>query len=130
MENINLFEVLDKEEIKKIEKSLAICLIRLGVNVEVSLSESKTYDGRPLVKVKTTEFQSIPVIYKSIRIEGYGILKKDEKGDNVFRLRLPLSYYFNYFGGGSNGVDLGVCSFTIFSKYNHVICEGLELRDF
>ena len=128
-ENISLYDVIDVSDVEGIKKSLKIMTSRLGINVDFYLNEKEIYDGRLVVSVKSTEFQTMPVIYKSIHIEGSGFLVRDNDKEDVLHLSIPLSYHFDYFNGGTNGVDIGVCKFVIFTETKRVICNGLTLTD-
>ena len=128
-ENISLYDVIESSDVEGIEKTLKIIVSRLGLNVDFYLNEKEIYDGRLMVSVKSTEFQTMPVIYKSIHIEGSGFVIRDTDKEGVLHLSIPLSYHFNYFNGGTNGVDIGVCKFLIFADTKRVICNGLTLKD-
>lgn len=128
-ENISLYDVIEASDVEGIEKSLKIIVSRLGINVDFYLNEKKIYDGRLMVSVKSTEFQTMPVIYKSINIEGSGFVVRDTDKQDTLHLSIPLSYHFDYFSGGTNGVDIGVCKFVIFTDTKRVICNGLTLTD-
>ena len=97
----------------------------MGIHVkEVFITEKRIYDGRLLVEVKTTEFQTVPTMFKSVRVEGEGLINEDDK---VFRLPLSLSFMWDCWDGGRNGVDLGLCRFTIYKGYKDVFCEGMNI---
>lgn len=128
-ENINPYDVINTSGIEIMKKSLKIIVSRLGINVDFDLSKKKIYDGRFMVSVRSTAFQTMPVIYKTICIEGSGLLVRDTDKENILYLNIPLSYHFDYFGGGTNGVNLGVCKFIIFADTKRVVCNGLTLSD-
>jgi hypothetical protein len=128
-ENINPYDVINTSGVEVIKKSLKIIVSRLGINVDFDLSKKKIYDGRFMVSVKSTAFQTMPVIYKSICIEGSGLLIRDTDKEGILYLSIPLSYHFDYFGGGTNGVNIGVCRFIIFADTKRVVCNGLTLSD-
>jgi len=128
-ENISLYDVLDTKEIDGMGKSLKIILSRMGVQADFYLTELKIYDGRLLVKVKSTEFNTTPVLFKAIHVEGEGFVIRDKEHDGVLRLSINLSYRFNCFSGGENGANIGVCQFVIFAGTKRVACNGLTLRD-
>lgn len=104
-------------------------LLRLGINVEdVNLASKIIYDGREMVSVKTSTFNTTPVIYKAIKVKGYGFIEESERKDGTFLLPLALCYDFTYFNGANNGVDIGEMSFFINQERHHVTCLGLTLK--
>lgn len=125
MENISISDVLNEDGIAKLKTSLKNILCAIGVHVEnVFITEKRIYDGRLLVEVKTTEFQTVPTMFKYVRVEGEGFIKEDDK---VFRLPLSLSFMWDCWDGGRNGVDLGLCRFTIYKKDKDLFCEGMNI---
>ena len=128
--NISLYDVLDAKEIESMEKSLRLVFKRMGINAEFYINEMKIYDGRLLVTVKSTEFNTTPVIYDEIIVKGDGFLTKDERDDEVLNLYLGMDYSFKYFGGATNGVNIGVCHFVIFTKTKRVAFNGLTITDY
>ena len=125
MENISICDVLNEDGIRKLKTSLKNILCAMGIHVEnVFITEKRIYDGRLLVEVKTTEFQTVPTMFKSVRVEGEGLIKEDDK---VFRLPLSLSFMWDCWDGGRNGVDLGLCRFIICKGDKDVFCEGMNI---
>ena len=103
-------------------------LLRLGINVDVKLSSKIIYDGREMISVETSAFNTTPVIYKAIKVKGYGFIEESERKDGTFLLPLALCYDFTYFNGANNGVDIGEMSFFINQERHHVTCLGLTLK--
>lgn len=125
MENISICDVLNEDGITKLKTSLKNILCAMGVHVkEIFITEKRIYDGRLLVEVKTSEFQTVPTMFKSVRVKGEGFIKEDKK---VFRLPLSLSFMLDCWDGGRNGVDIGLCRFTIYKNDKDVFCEGLNI---
>lgn len=111
-----------KEMLDVIEEATMTSLAKLGIHVSgVVLNIGKSRNGELYTRLKTSEFQTTPVIYKSVRVDGYGSLSDVEnekyKADSVYELNIRLSYRFDYFNGGENGVDIGVLKFSVF-EYN------------
>lgn len=128
MENISILEALNKDGIGKLKTSLKNILCAMGVHVkDVFITEKRIYDGRLLVEVKTTDFQTVPTMFKSVCVEGEGFIKEDKENSKILRLPLSLFFMFDCWDGGRNGVDLGLCRFTIYKKDKDVFCEGLNI---
>ena len=120
----DLTEEMRNDIVSAVKRSL----LRLGINVDVTLSAKKLYNGKEFVEVKTSEFNTVPVIYKVITVTGGGYIVPYDGKDDVFTLALYLDYHFDYFTGGENGVDIGVMNFRIFTKTQRVAFLGFTLR--
>ena len=111
-----------KEMLDVIKEATTTSLAKLGIHIHgVVLNIGKSRSGELFVQLHTSEFQTTPVIYKSVRVDGYGSLSDSEDkiytADNVYNLNISLSYRFDYFNGGENGVDIGVLKFKVL-EYN------------
>lgn len=91
-------------------------LLKLGINVDVSLSAETLKNGDARIVIETSTFQTTPVIYESVYVYGYGNIVKLEDAKHVHELTILLSYRFNYFDGGTNGVSIGILRFRIFNE--------------
>lgn len=125
---IMLSDIATVEMQEKIETSLKDVLLRLGLNVEIYLTQEKIWDGRQLVKVRSTAFNTTPVIYKAIEVRGDGFIRPMKDTEDRYELYLSLSYRFTYFNGSENGVDIGVAHFC-FREKDFVFFDGLKLMD-
>lgn len=102
-------------------------LLKLGINAQVTLSAKTLRDGREYISVETSEFNTTPVIYKSIHIYGGGSITDVDGNPQVYDMYVSLKYGFNYFSGGTNGVDIGTIRFRIFERTMRVACLGLTI---
>ena len=96
-------------------------LMKIGIMADVAmiLNEEKN-----LIKLETARFNTTPVIYKSIEVSGSANLVEVEGKEGVYDLAFGLDYRFKYFGGGSNGVPIGVLSFRVFEKTERIAVVG------
>ncbi len=96
-------------------------LMRLGIMADVVmiLNEEKNR-----IKLETAKFNTTPVIYKSIEVSGSAELVEVEGYDGVYNLNFHLNYWFQYFGGGSNGVAIGTLEFRVFENSERVVFVG------
>ena len=83
---------------------------------DVEITMDKTYSGKDYVKIASTFFQTIPALFKNVRITGYAEPYVDEKGN--IRLIFYFSYKWENYSGGTNGTDLGLMIFEI--KNGHI----------
>lgn len=106
-----MYKDLTYESRMRIRNTVMQILLRMGIDVNITLYAKTIYDGRELIHFESQEFQTTPVIYRKVNIYGEGFLNEEE--DGLCRLRLLLSYRFKYFGGGENGVDIAHLTFII-----------------
>lgn len=66
-------------------------------------------------------------MFKSVRVEGEGFIKEDKENSKILRLPLSLSFMFDCWDGGRNGVDIGLCRFVIYKADKDLFCEGLNI---
>ena len=120
------FNEFTDEMLQDIAVSAKEKLFKLGIDAKVNVGLQDGRDGVSLY-LETTTFGSMPVIYKSIKVYGYGIIEKYEDVDTISTLSIPLYYEFEYFSGGSNGVSLGSLEFYVYSKSKRIRCIGLTI---
>lgn len=99
---------------KEIANIVKTQLMKRGINVDVAIFGKQTRSGSEFVGVKTSPFQTTPVIYKEICIEGGGSFDKVEGREDVFILALSLDFRMTYFTNAYNGVTLGTIFIRIF----------------
>lgn len=111
MENINL------NVLNYIVKDINLSVARLGINTQLSVVEEKDYAGNPYLKVCSTPFQTMPVMFKDITLEGNIYVEEDNRNEDAMKVTVRLNYRYHYFDGGSNGHPLGDCQFTVDKDY-------------
>ena len=101
-------------------------LLKLGINiVDVKLEVRKhSYTVDEYLRIETSEFNTTPVIYESIKIDGTGTLIPIKDHTDVYDLCISLGYRFKYFGGGKNGVDIGTLKFRVFDASKRIAFVG------
>lgn len=98
----------NKSVLDYIVKDIKVSVSRLGINTNFSLVEDKEYTtGRPYLKVVSTPFQTMPVIFKEINLEGDFYARPSMKDDETIEVVICLEYRYSCFDGGSNGHRLG-----------------------
>lgn len=102
-------------------------LAKLGIHVNVDISAKTTRRNNEYITIKTDTFQTTPVIYKSVFVYGSGWVVQTENAENVFDLNIELNYGFEYFNGGSNGVEIGELKFRIFKDTMTVYFRGFKI---
>lgn len=124
------FKDIEPNNIKVMESAIKNMLARVGVcNVDVKISSINIYDGREMAVVETSTFNTIPAIYRGIKVDGSTFIEKDDENDGNYHLRFHLNYRFDYWKGGENGVELGDVWFIIANgeKNQYVWNMGLTI---
>lgn len=99
--NNNVLEYI----ISEVNQSVA----RLGINTCLSLITEKDYAKNDYLKVTSTPFHTMPVLFKEIHLEGRVDLF--EKGNDV-KIVVTLEYRYKTFENGNNGHSLGTFIFV------------------
>lgn len=111
------FSEITSENVWLMELAIKDMLAHIGINVDVTLSSNIIYDGRELVCVETSTFNTTPAMYRSIKVEGSTLIYEDDGAENDtmkrYDLRFHLNYRFDYWKGGVNGVILGDIHFQL-----------------
>lgn len=103
-------------------------LMRLGINAEVKVEVKNNRRNEAHVELTTSSFNTMPVIYKSITVDGSASLESVDGRDDVYDLVFWLSYRFETFTGGFNGTTLGKLKFRVLdNSYDKLHCLGLEI---
>ena len=114
---------LKENEKQVFKKTIEHLLTHMGIHTEILIE----FGEKKLVLV-STPIQTTPTIYKEVKITGSGSLESfNENRPDIFTLRVHLDYRFKYFGGGSNGVDLGSIEFRLFQNNTYVRIDQLGL---
>ena len=106
--NEMLLEIIDATK----NSLLKLCI----PDVDIKLEIKKDRLGKEYIKLLSSTFNSVPVIYKSIRISGIGGLTPVPDHEGVYDLKINIEYTFKYFNNGENGVDIGTLHFRTFEK--------------
>ena len=120
-----MFKDLTEEMRQEILNTIKDKLLKLGINTEVTIGAKTIYNGKEMIFVESKPFNTTPVIYKSIKVDGSGFINMLDNGD--YALNIGLTYRFDYFNGGENGVDIGAIKFVIFPNTGRVANLGLVI---
>ena len=101
-----------RTEVKEyILSELQTSVMRLGINTQLNLVVKKDYRGGEYLALESEKFQTQPVIFKEVWLEGT-ISVIDEK-EKAYEVCVRLEYNWRSFTGGTNGTDLGRCHFEV-----------------
>ena len=117
-----------EEMLNQISSDAKERLMLLGINAEVKVEVKFNRRNEAHVELTTSSFNTMPVIYKSITVDGSASLESVDGRDDLSDLVFWLSYRFETFTGGFNGTPLGKLNFRVLdNSYDKVRCLGLEL---
>ena len=111
------FNEITAENIKLMELAFKDMLAHIGVNVDVKVFGNLIYNGNELVCMESATFNTVPAMYRGIKVDGSTLIYEDDGAENDtmkrYDLRFHLNYRFDYWKGGENGVELGEVHFML-----------------
>ena len=111
---ISIFSLLNDEGIKALSDCLKTTFLHMGINVNFEIREKEIYDGSLLITATSTTFNTMPVMFRDVRVVCDGKLRKNEQG--AYDLDMSCYYHYNLFDGGCNGSRVGLAHFRIFER--------------
>ena len=111
-------EILNKEIVNYIINDVELTIKRLGINVQLSFEQCEDYNHDKFDKLISTSFQTMPMIFKEIHIEGniYVIANKTE--EDCCKVVINLDVRYTHFDGCTNGHELGRIIYIADKSYN------------
>ena len=128
-------ELVPSEILKEIQENIQTMLSRLCINTEITLTVKYNEIAQGVVVVlQSTEFNTVPVIFKSIHLEGRSnpVVEIVDNGHEIFH-RIKFCFFISYryedFGHGTNGTDLGSVEFICLKEQNYtkLFTSGLKI---
>ena len=111
------FNEITAENVKLMELAFKDMLAHIGVNVDVKVFGNLIYNGNELVCMESTTFNTVPAMYRGIKVDGSTLIYEDDGAGNDtmkrYDLRFHLNYCLDYWKGGENGVELGEVHFMV-----------------
>ena len=118
-------EVLSKQVLDYIINDVEITIHRLGINAQLSIEVEKDYRGNEYEKLVSTSFQTMPMLFKDIRLDGnIAIRDKVDAPNDFLEVYVYLYYYYHTFDNGSNGHTLGRIVFEVDKRTNEKMIEN------
>ena len=121
------YEEFTEEMRNEIINATKNSLAKLGIHTEVMLSSKVTRHNHEYIRIDTSDFQTTPVIYKSVSVFGEGYVVPCDDIAGAFDLCINLDYAFKYFKGGANGVEIGQLRFRIFADSMKICFLGFTI---
>lgn len=118
-------EILSKQVLDYIINDVETTIHRLGINAQLSIEVKKDYRGNEYEKLMSTSFQTMPMLFKGIHLEGnIAIRDKVDAPDDFLEVHINLDYYYHTFDNGSNGHTLGRIVFEVDKRTNEKMKES------
>lgn len=118
-------EILSKQVLDYIINDVETTIHRLGVNAQLSIKVEKDYRGNEYEKLVSTSFQTMPMLFKEIHLEGNIVIRdKVYEPDDFLVVYVKLDYYYHTFNNGSNGHTLGRIIFEVDKRTNEMMKEN------
>jgi hypothetical protein len=96
---------LSEKAIALIAEHLQTELLKRGILAPITkIEEEESRPGKTHISFETEEFQTTPVIFKSLKVENFN--SWIEEVDGGFQIGIDVHYSYKHFGGGSNGCSL------------------------
>lgn len=117
-------EILSKQVLDYIINDVETTIHRLGINAQLSIEVEKDYRGNEYEKLVSTSFQTMPMLFKDIRLDGnITIRDKVDAPDDFLEVYVYLYYYYHTFDNGSRHT-LGRIVFEVDKRTNEKMIEN------
>lgn len=110
-------EVLNKEIVNYIISDIELTLQRLGINVQLSIEQCEDYKHEKFDKLISTSFQTVPMLFKEIHIEGDINVMTKATEEDYCKVIINLDVRYTHFNGGTNGYELGRVMYVVDKSY-------------
>lgn len=110
-------EILNKEIVNYIINDVELTIKRLGINVQLSIEQCEDYNHEKFDKLISTSFQTMPMLFKEIHIEGDVNVITRETEEDYCKVIINLDVRYTYFDGGTNGHELGKIMYVADKSY-------------
>lgn len=120
-------EVLNKEIVNYIISDIELTLQRLGINVQLSLEQCEDYRHEKFDKLISTSFQTMPMLFKEIHIEGDINVMTKATEEDYCKVIINLGVSYAYFDGGTNGHKLGKVMYVADKSYKSTDTKHINM---
>ena len=104
---------LNLNVLKYIVKDVNLSVTRLGINTQLTIVEDKDYKNEPYLAIDSIPFQTMPMIFKSIKLVGEIYISENKNNEEVFYVLVRLDYKYHTFDNGTNGHQLGKIRYEV-----------------
>lgn len=111
---------LHEDVVKYIVNDITMSCRRLGIDTVFYIKE----DGNSYDKLVSTSFQTMPVLFKEIHLEGRIYLEEDV---DCVKVVIPLYYKYKTFDNGENGHILGKVVYVANKDYTSKYIRNISM---
>lgn len=108
-----------EETYKQISEIIRIELLKRGFIVDVTCTPTKDNS----FKIKTTTFQTTPVLFKQVWIESWNVFVKEKENDKGIKYtdyNISIHVCYEHFDGGRNGCNLFSITLRSFENWSRI----------
>lgn len=120
-------EVLNKEIVNYIISDIELTLQRLGIDVQLSIEQCEDYKHEKFDKLISTSFQTAPMLFKEIHIEGDINVMTKATEEDYCKVIINLGVSYVYFDGGTNGHELGRVMYVVDKSYKGIDTKHINM---
>lgn len=120
-------EILNKEIVNYIINDVELTIKRLGINVQLSIEQREDYNHDKFDMIVSTSFQTMPMLFKEIHIEGNINVITKETEEDYCKVVINLDVRYTHFDGGTNGHELGKIMYVVDKSYNGTDTKYLNM---
>lgn len=106
---------LYKDILDYIKEDIKTTCQRLGINAEFTIENNKDFRGNNYSCIVSSDFQTMPMIFESIKIVGGFYMKEDN--EEYYEVGVYLEYHYRNFEGGTNSCTLGKVIYEVKKGY-------------
>lgn len=120
-------EILNKEIVNYIINDVELTIKRLGINVQLSIEQREDYNHDKFDMIVSTSFQTMPMLFKEIHIEGNINVITKETEEDYCKVVINLDVRYTHFDGGTNGHKLGKIMYVVDKSHNGTDTKYLNM---
>lgn len=117
-------DLVKESALKYILNDIELTCRRLGINAKFSINTEEDYKGEPFSKIESTSFQTMPMLFKEIHIEG---TVRAKSCTGCVQVIFNLEYRVQTFENGYNGFNLGRMIYEVDNGYSDRRPENVHL---
>lgn len=117
-------DLVNEAALEYILKDIEITCRRLGINAKFSINTEDDYKGEPFTTIQSTSFQTMPMLFRDIHIEG---TVRAKSCTGCVQVVFNLEYRVTTFENGYNGFSLGRMIYEVDNGFSARRPENVHL---
>lgn len=98
-----------EEQLNQLRELIQTELTKRAIHAKITLFELKEKTNSAIITMETEEFQTTPVMFKSIKVVSSGIIKfkyYEDNNTNYANVIMTINFLYRHFDGGFNKCNL------------------------